>query len=479
VKIKTKNIILIIFAIVFFFGTFILFKNEQNVFAKKIKDFLPDEIKTFLKKTIFYLPYTVRENKNLNHKLNIYLEENNKLILKNFGLENLNEHSKFNEENFSLNKKVSLKLESFILPFYSSENFSKNKKSGYFEISDEDIWVAFASGKIIYFQKNNFFKKKLNFIEVKNNLEQIVKFRHETKWTGIKDIFIFNNKIYASSTNEVTKDCFNLVLLVSEIDKNFLNFNKIFETPNCINIKKIEDRFRYFNGYQTSGKILINQEKLYLSIGDFNQWELPQNIDNYFGKLIQINILNYDIPPKIISIGHRNSQGMTFLKNDNDKILATEHGPKGGDELNLINLNLINNEVQNFGWPISSYGYHYDVVPLNSKTKKIAPLYKSHTKYNFKEPTYYFKDSIGLSQITRNFSSLLPGDYLVTSLKEKKLYNFTFAKINGELILKDTINIHERIRDIKLDKEDKNVYYLYLEDTPKILKLTFYEKKYN
>lgn len=477
-KIKTKNIIIIIiFAIVFFFGTFILFKNEKNVFAKKIKDFFPDEIKIFLKKTIFYLPYTVRENENLNQKLNYYVKENNELTLKNFGLENLNEHSKFSEENFFLTKKVLLKFESFILPFYSFENFYKNKKSGYVEISGEDIWIAFTSGKIIYFQKNNFSKKKLNFIEVKNNLEQIVKFHHETKWTGIKDIFIFNNKIYVSSTNEVKKDCFNLVLLVSQIDKNFLNFNKIFETPNCINIKKIENRFLYFNGYQTSGKILINKEKLYLSIGDFNQWELPQNIDNYFGKLIQINILNYNIPPKIISIGHRNSQGMTFLKNDNDKILATEHGPKGGDELNLINL--INNEVQNFGWPISSYGYHYDVVPLNSKTKKIAPLYKSHAKYNFKEPTYYFKDSIGISQIIRNFSSLLPGDYLVASLKEKKLYNFTFATINEKLILKDTINIHERIRDIKLDNEDKNVYYLYLEDTPKILKLTFNENKDN
>lgn len=476
-NIKIKKIIFLIFVTIFLFGTYILFKNEKNFFAKKVKDFFPEEIKALLKKTLFYVPYVVRENKKLNQQLSFYSKENNELTLKNFGLENLNNHSKFYDENHVLTKNVSLKFESFILPFFSSENFSKNKKSGYVALSEEDIWIAFTSGKIIFFEKNNFYKKKLNYKEVKSNLEQIVAFNHEIKWTGIKDIFIFKNKIYISSTNEVTKDCYNLILLASQKNKNFLNFNKIFETANCINIKKIEDRFLYFNGYQTGGRILINEEKLYLSIGDFNQWELPQNIDNYFGKLIQINISNYQTPPKIISVGHRNPQGMTFLKDDNNKILSTEHGPKGGDELNLINLT--NNSVQNFGWPISSYGDHYDVVPLNSKTRKLAPLYKSHAQYNFIEPIYYFNDSIGISEITKNFSSLLIGDYLVTSLKEKKLYNFTFEKNSRKLILNDTINIHERIRDIKSDEENNNVYYLYLEDTPKILKLTFYENKNN
>ena len=58
-------------------------------------------------------------------------------------------------------------------------------------------------------------------------------------------------------------------------------------------------------------------------------------------------------------MGHRNQQGLYFDK-ENNFILATEHGPQGGDEINLIEVNKINKDkIQNFGWPISSAGEHY------------------------------------------------------------------------------------------------------------------------
>ena len=54
---------------------------------------------------------------------------------------------------------------------------------------------------------------------------------------------------------------------------------------------------------------------------------------------------------------------------NNNSILSTEHGPKGGDEVNLI-LSENFDKIENYGWPISSYGDHYDSVSENSNLKK-------------------------------------------------------------------------------------------------------------
>ena len=78
---------------------------------------------------------------------------------------------------------------------------------------------------------------------------------------------------------------------------------------------------------------------------------------------------------------------------DKDYILSTEHGPHGGDE---INLNLNTKIIKNFGWAISSYGEHYGGKdsPVNKSKYKKYPLHKSHKDYNFIEPIKYFVPSI-------------------------------------------------------------------------------------
>ena len=72
-------------------------------------------------------------------------------------------------------------------------------------------------------------------------------------------------------------------------------------------------------------------------------------------------------------MGHRNPQGLLIDKT-NKFVLATEHGPRGGDEINLINLET--NSLPNYGWPISSYGTHY-----TSTAKKLKNIrFTNHTK---------------------------------------------------------------------------------------------------
>ena len=70
----------------------------------------------------------------------------------------------------------------------------------------------------------------------------------------------------------------------------------------------------------------------------------------------------------------------------NNSIFSLEHGPQGGDEINVIKLD--HNTIQNFGWAISSYGEHYGGknAPENKNKYQKYPLHNSHSEYGFLEP---------------------------------------------------------------------------------------------
>ena len=74
--------------------------------------------------------------------------------------------------------------------------------------------------------------------------------------------------------------------------------------------------------------------------------------DSINGKILKINIK--DTSYEIISMGHRNPQGLYYDK-QNNFLVETEHGPSGGDEINIIKLSK-NLEENNYGWPLASYG---------------------------------------------------------------------------------------------------------------------------
>ena len=115
---------------------------------------------------------------------------------------------------------------------------------------------------------------------------------------------------------------------------------------------------------------------------------------------------------EVVSMGHRNPQGLYFDK-ENNIILESEHGPRGGGELNLIDLDNTSDDIPNYGWPVVSYGKHYGgVVPRNRAKYKKYPLYKSHTKYGFIEPLKDFTPSIGASEIVK----IAKNKYVLASL---------------------------------------------------------------
>ena len=108
----------------------------------------------------------------------------------------------------------------------------------------------------------------------------------------------------------------------------------------------------------------------------------------------------------IFSMGHRNPQGLTKL---NDKIFSVEHGPKGGDELNLIN------RGNNYGWPLVSYGTRY-MYDEEGKSYSI-----NHELKNFSEPLFALVPSVGISSIN-NCPNALKKYYNKNCLMALSLY---------------------------------------------------------
>ena len=159
-------------------------------------------------------------------------------------------------------------------------------------------------------------------------------------------------------------------------------------------------------------------------------------------------------------MGHRNPQGLYFDL-QNNFILETEHGPRGGDEINLIEISKIKDKIQNFGWAISSTGEHYGGRSETNKAKyEKYPLYKSHTEQGFVEPLKSFVPSIGISEIVK----VLQNRYVVSSTKDKSLYFFELNE-QKQITNLDKVEVSERVRDLRFNN---NKLYLFLENTASI-----------
>ncbi|GGZ15281.1 hypothetical protein GCM10007049_04190 [Echinicola pacifica] len=139
---------------------------------------------------------------------------------------------------------------------------------------------------------------------------------------------------------------------------------------------------------------------LYFSIGDRGDRDVnPQDITQDCGKVYRIHgdgtipesnpFYNEEGAKKaIFSYGHRNPQGM-FFHPEYKEIWVNEHGPQGGDEINIVQ------KGANFGWPLVSYGINYD----NSQLTEIT------SKEGMEQPIYYWVPSIAPSGF-----GLVPGD---------------------------------------------------------------------
>ena len=454
-----------IFSILFIFITAYLVVNYSigNNKFDNIKNLISDNNRKIIKKYFFPFKLINEQKKDISKKNQDLILKNEIIrqqedIIKNLSKPNLSDELFFKEKltNFSnksyreiqLNDYLVLKKYKFLNGFFSGIN-EIYPGSGYLDFYLNNLIVLSSRGIIAYEIKNE--KNKKYFKQIKNNIGEFIdKEQFEKKeWFSLKDLFISKDKIFVSYTEEIKENCWNTSILSAKMNFENIYFKKIFSSDKCIHSKNNIDN--EFNAHQSGGRIISKDDNnIIFTIGDYRNRFLSQDNKSLNGKIIQININNYE--HKFISKGHRNPQGLLY-DNENDFILSSEHGPDGGDEINLVKLN--QNELQNFGWPVASYGGHYS-DPKKTKIKKY-PLLKSHKDHNFIEPLKYFVPSIGISEIVK----INKNHYVVSSLKDKSLFFFKLNKKN-KLINMERVQVFERVRDM-IFKNKK--LYLFLENT--------------
>ncbi|NNJ72190.1 MAG: PQQ-dependent sugar dehydrogenase [Enterobacterales bacterium] len=207
--------------------------------------------------------------------------------------------------------------------------------------------------------------------------------------------------------------------------------------------------------------------KLLVTVGDGGSYrDQAQFLNNHFGKILRLNkdgSVPKDNPftetqgamPEIYSYGHRNPQAI--LVDPQGQIWSHEHGPKGGDELNLIK------PGANYGWPAITYGIDYSGA--------IISPYKE--AQGMEQPVTYWVPSIAPAGMTQYFGEAFPewqGNLFVANLAERSLRRLSLKDnkvVDQEIMLKDR---SERLRDVRTGP-DGYLYVLTDSDRGKILRI--------
>ena len=280
-----------------------------------------------------------------------------------------------------------------------------------------------------------------------NNYEESLttkNLRSNLKANRVYDTLIIENNLYVSYVTN-SNSCQKINISFSKINFNNLNFKKLFESNEC-NKNGVPGRMQHLDNDNKNGILLSTSGGLY-----DNPSNEPQDKLSIFGKTLFIDLKNKE--NYLYSYGHRVVQGLFVEKN---LILSTEHGPRGGDEINKILFG------KNYGWPIASYGEKY---ALKNQSK---PIYKkNHESLGFVEPLFSFVPSIGISEIIKlpnNFSPYHKNKFIISSLNGRSIYIVNFDKNFNRVINLEKIFLNERIRDLKYDLKNKSILLAFEEN---------------
>lgn len=215
-----------------------------------------------------------------------------------------------------------------------------------------------------------------------------------------------------------------------------------------------------------------SQGHLYFTIGDRGRGDKAQDLSQPNGKVHRIwpdGTIPDDNPfldrkealPSIYSYGHRNPQGLA-VQPGSDTVWVTEHGPMGGDELNLVQ------KGGNYGWPVVSFGRNYNGTVLTTQ------------RYGegFEPPVWYWRPSTAVCGLVVCTGGMFPywqGHLLSGNLRNQDVRRLEIANqrvIHEEIIFQS----HGRVRDVAvapdgsihlvLNQPDRVVRLSYLQDTP-------------
>jgi glucose/arabinose dehydrogenase len=225
------------------------------------------------------------------------------------------------------------------------------------------------------------------------------------------------------------RDCVEVVVENVNYDRINQKINRVktwLVTKPCVPISAVQ---------HTSGRFeVIDSKSAYVTIGDLGYTQISNRKKR--GDLGSIFKVSSTSVSKF-SQGHRNAQGI-LLYNGKD-LLAAEHGPRGGDELNLIKAG------SDYGWPFVTYGQPYGPGDYVRPTK-------TGTHAGFVEPLKYWVPSIApteLVQLPKSGWGDWSNQLVLGTLREQVL---VFMAIDERFAVTNTVNVDigERIRDLEV-----------------------------
>jgi glucose/arabinose dehydrogenase len=288
---------------------------------------------------------------------------------------------------------------------YTAEKLYEGFKNpwGMVWLPDGRMLVNEKAGDILVFKNDKYTGEKLSGVPKVSDAGQ----------GGLLDIQLHpdyknNNWIYISYSKPVQGG------ITTAISRFKLNGNQVTELQDIFLAKPfIEATFHF------GSRIVFDKDNyLYFSVGERGTQPKVQELTNDHGKIHRMHddgripqdnpfVAQKDASPSIWTYGHRNPQGMVYDAASN-RIWAVEHGPKGGDELNLIE------KAKNYGWPKTSYGINYDGTVL-TPDKELPGI---------TNPVRYWVPSIGPCGMTMVTSDRYPawkGNLLIGALAHRHL----------------------------------------------------------
>lgn len=223
-------------------------------------------------------------------------------------------------------------------------------------------------------------------------------------------------------------------------------------------------------GNHFGGKLAFDKQgHIFITLGENNQRPTAQDLSLHQGKIVRLTLdgkVPNDNPyqnklpakPEIWSYGHRNPQGLA--QNPwSGEIWAHEHGPKGGDEINILMAG------KNYGWPLATHGVNYSGSPI--------PEAQGTHLTGTKQPIYYWEKSPGISGMAFYNAERFPAwqhSVFIGALAQKELIQL---QLDGNKVIAEQRLLSdrgERIRDVRVGP-DGYIYLLTDENNGKLLKI--------
>ncbi len=215
-------------------------------------------------------------------------------------------------------------------------------------------------------------------------------------------------------------------------------------------------------GVHFGSKIVFQGDYVFFTVGERGtNMRVQQNDGNPYGKVMRLHLdgkVPSDNPVSgspMWSTGHRNQQGLAFDSEGN--LWDTEHGPRGGDEVNLIK------RGANYGWPVRAFSINYNDSPFRTPWNGPGE--------SFALPVFRWLPSIGASGMTLMKGAAFPtwsGDLLAGGLVGENLDRFRMK--DGTMVEREELlHGHGRIRDINVHKD--GTVYVVLNGPDKVIRL--------